>query len=564
VPFFHGDRSRLGWNADESDLSPATLTSGGFGWLWDSAPLDAVTIGDQSYAPHLYASPLYVDALSIAGGDWDGATVSAVIAATSNAWVYAVSACALDVGGRHLGAGTILWRTQLSMPDVVPSLDGGVPLGVLATPAIDLAAAPPRLYAASMDASAGWQVAALDLTSGQMLPGWPVTLTVAGVGAVNRNGPARFQPARIVSQRGALNLSLSGDRLYVPFGAYGDKGSGWMVAVDTQRAQVTGAFASGRNLTLDTAYGGMWGAGGPVVGPDDRVFDTTGNAPDNSGPAPNLWGESLLAWKPTLELTGTYTPWNYCQLDTIDADLGGSSPMLIPDLDPSETSTPHLITFGSKQGNVYLVDRDHLPGALTSRPPCSQDPSSDPSLLAPGPQPQFGKRGPLNVFGPYTEAFGNLDYAKMRSTPAYFQDESGARFVYVSGASKAAPNSMQSVPPSVVRLRLHTAPGQPAWLDIDQRDTALAFVNPGAPLITSYGGAGAIVWVLDENAPRVASLLDPATPHPILYAIDASTLELLWRSPDGDLDLGGKYATPTVAHGFVFVGTDRIQAYGLR
>jgi hypothetical protein len=192
------------------------------------------------------------------------------------------------------------------------------------------------------------------------------------------------------------------------------------------------------------------------------------------------------------------------------------------------------------------------------------DPTSDASLLPPDPQPQFGTRGPLNVFGPYTEKYGNLDYAKMRSTPAWFVDASGTRFVFVSGASKAAADSMQSVPPSVARLLLNLQPGQPAWLTIDQRDDSLAFVNPGSPTITSNGAADAIVWVLDENASRLASLLDPSTPHPILYAIDAATLQLLWRSPDNDLYLGGKYNTPVVAHGVVFVGTDRVEAYGLR
>lgn len=213
---------------------------------------------------------------------------------------------------------------------------------------------------------------------------------------------------------------------------------------------------------------------------------------------------------------------------------------------------------------MYLVDRDRLPGTLTSRPPCSTDPTSDGSLLAPGPQPQFGARGPLNVFGPYSERFGNVDYAKMRSSPAWFRGADGTRYLYVSGASKAAEDSMRSVPPSLARLRLHVAPGEPAWLEIDQLDGALAFVNPGSPVISSRGAADAIVWVLDENAPRLASLLDPSTPHPVLYAVDAATLRLLWRSVDGELDLGGKYNTPAVVHGQVFVGTDRIQAYGLR
>jgi hypothetical protein len=74
-----------------------------------------------------------------------------------------------------------------------------------------------------------------------------------------------------------------------------------------------------------------------------------------------------------------------------------------------------LITFGGKQGNMYLVDRDVLPGRLDQRQPCSTDSTTDLSLMPPGPQPQFGARGPLNVFGPYSEDFGQTDHAKARS-----------------------------------------------------------------------------------------------------------------------------------------------------
>jgi len=55
----------------------------------------------------------------------------------------------------------------------------------------------------------------------------------------------------------------------------------------------------------------------------------------------------------------------------------------------------------------------HLGGALVARPPCTTDSTTDRSLLPPDPQPQFGARGPLNVFGPYSEVYGNYDHAKM-------------------------------------------------------------------------------------------------------------------------------------------------------
>src|SRR5690606_3683524 len=52
-------------------------------------------------------------------------------------------------------------------------------------------------------------------------------------------------------------------------------------------------------------------------------------------------------------------------------------------------------------------------------------------------------------------------------------------------------------------------------------------------------------------------------PAPVLYAFDAMSLELLWRSAPGQLHTSGKYNEPTFARGAVVVGTDRIQAFGI-
>jgi mono/diheme cytochrome c family protein len=50
----------------------------------------------------------------------------------------------------------------------------------------------------------------------------------------------------------------------------------------------------------------------------------------------------------------------------------------------------------------------------------------------------------------------------------------------------------------------------------------------------------------------------------VLYAFEAITLKLLWKSPEGALHTSGKYNEPLIVGGTVFVGTDRIQAFGLR
>jgi hypothetical protein len=418
---------------------------------------------------------------------------------------------------------------------------------------------------ASADATQGWQVFALDITTGAVLPGWPLTISDAALAPINQNGPAKMQTTIEMSQRGGLNLSPDGKLLYVPFGGYNDRASGWMVAVDTVTPVLASAFSAAPSADLQ-ANGGMWASGGPAVDEHGNVYSTTGNTTTTATNTPGYWTQSVLQWGPgsPLKLTGTYTPWNYCQMDQNDADLSGGAAVVLPDLGANNTGTPHLITFGGKQGNQYLVDRDHMPGGLISHPPCSNDPATEKSLVPPGPQPQFGAPGPLNVFGPYSEQYAQVDYAKGRSTGAFFQSADGSDFLFVTGSSKAAADSVDTVPPCIVKLRIVTTPGKPAYLAIEASENTLGFLSPGSPWVTSNGSDNAIVWVLVANVPRGALLSDPTTAHPILYALDPLTLKPLWTSTPQMLNVGGKYNTPAFGAGRVFVGTDRIQAFGLQ
>jgi hypothetical protein len=546
---FHGDPQRTGWISTESVLTPVNVGGGSFGPIWNSPQFDSVTIDGVTYPPHLYASPLYVDDVVI------GRTRHQVVyAASNNGFVYAVNAS--PPGGR------ILWRQQLNTP--IPTLDGNLPIGILGTPVIDLKTTPPRLYVASADANAGWQVFALDITTGAILPGWPLTISDAALAPINQNGPAKMQATTEMSQRGALNLSPDGKLLYVPFGGYNDRATGWMVAVDTVTPKLASAFSAAPSTDLQ-ANGGMWASGGPAVDEQGNVYSTTGNTTTTITTTRGYWTQSVLKWGPgtPLNLAGTYTPWNYCQMDAADADLSGGAAVVLPDLGANNTSTPNLITFGGKQGNQYLVDRDHMPGGLVSHPPCSGDATTEKSLVPPGPQPQFGATGPLNVFGPYSEAYAQVDYAKGRSTGAYFRAADGSNFLFVTGSSKAAVDSVNTVPPCIVKLRIVTTPGQPAYLAVEASENTLGFLSPGSPWVTSNGSNNAIVWVLVANVPRGALLSDPNAAHPILYALDPVTLKALWTSTPQMLNVGGKYNTPAFGGGRVFVGTDRIQAFGL-
>ena len=146
VAMFHGNRARLGWDAAEPALSPKAVASPQFGKLWESAPLDPAVIGGTTFPARLYASPLYADDLKITAAAYAGSTASVVFAATSTGWAYAIAATELACAkGCGVKPGTILWRSHVANAAVVPKLDGGIPLGVLATPVLDLQATPPRL-----------------------------------------------------------------------------------------------------------------------------------------------------------------------------------------------------------------------------------------------------------------------------------------------------------------------------------------------------------------------------------------------------------------------------------
>lgn len=554
---FHGDPQRTGWRASEAELKTATVAGPEFGLAWESPQFDS--IGDQP--PRLYASPLYVDAMTISSGRHAGGVFSAVIAATNTGFVYAVNA--FEANG--VPPGTVLWRRQLAAPcRLEPTPLDGVVTGVLSTPVIDLRRR--RLYVTSCDPEQRWQAYALDLGSGELLPGWPVKIDEATLNApgMNRNagapgsGPKKRFDYRV--QRGALALSPDGESLYVTFG---ETATGWVVAVDTARPRVRSAFATVADPHHSS--GGIWGAGGPAIDSAGDIFVVTGSAFSSYVDQPRDWVQSILKFSDSprdgLALRGTYTPFNYCETAQMDIDLGSGGVTLLPDLSTTRTRTPHLLAVGGKQGNAYLLDRARMPGRLDRRQPCSADSSTDASLLPPEDQPQFGRRGPLSVFGPYSEKDAALDLARGRSVPAYFRARDGRSFLFLTGNTKKEPGSPTSVPPSLARLEIVVREREPAYLRVDQLEQTLVFANPGSPVVTSDGAQDAIVWVLDENARRSAPLKGDDAPRPVLYALDAMNFNLLWKSKPGELHTSGKYNEPAFARGAVFVGTDRIQAF---
>ena len=152
-----------------------------------------------------------------------------------------------------------------------------------------------RLVSTSLllDAVNGWEVFAVDITTGSILPGWPLVIDNTSLAPINRNGPAQWQATTEMSQRGGLNLSPDGRLLYVPFGGYNDTAAGWMVAVDRATPALASAFSAAPSMDPE-ANGGMWASGGAAVDSLGNVYSTTGNTTANVTNVPGYWSQSVL------------------------------------------------------------------------------------------------------------------------------------------------------------------------------------------------------------------------------------------------------------------------------
>ncbi len=207
-------------------------------------------------------------------------------------------------------------------------------------------------------------------------------------------------------------------------------------------------------------------------------------------------------------------------MDDQDIDLSGSGVTLIPDLDPTLTSTPSLMAVGGKQGNAYLLNRVNMAGALDRRPACNRDnPTANPpdtSLWDPNATYSWygNQPGPLNVFGPYLERDSMGNQAKARSTPSYFRGADGTSYLFFTGATKNPTDLTTPMPPCVARIRIDTPdPALPAFFSVDATENTLAFKSPGTPVVSSNGsGPEANTTIRSSAAERYSSGLTASLP----------------------------------------------------
>jgi hypothetical protein len=311
---------------------------------------------DTSFAGAMVTGNVYAQPLYLAGS---GSMPDQVIVATESDNVY----------GFNAATGAQVWTKSVGTAVASKALPCGTinPLGVTGTPAIDGTNRIVYLDAMTTDsaATAKHMVHALNADTGTEVSGWPVDLN-----AMAKSGSTTFQ-STLQNQRSAL--TFVGGKVFVPFsGHIGDCDGyhGWMVGITssgTVSAWATRAVA-----------GGIWGSTG-AASDGTSLFFATGNSKSSASAGPNTssgdsnpsnWGDSETVYKfpqsltsPAMTSPGTTTdyfvPSNWVAQDDGDADMGGTSPILVSVLGATPSA---LVVALGKDSNAYLLDRANLGG----------------------------------------------------------------------------------------------------------------------------------------------------------------------------------------------------------
>ena len=303
----HNNLARTGANTAETILTPSDVNSNNFGKLFTDS-VDGL----------VYAQPLYVENLSIAGG-----THNVVFVCTENNSVYALDA---DAGS------TTYWHVNLGTP-FSPSCGDLTPVvGITGTPVIDLSSG--TLYVdTKLAAGPAQKLHALDIATGGEKLGGPVTIAASSFSA------------SVQHQRPGL-LLLNGV-VYVSFGSHCDQGGyhGFVLGYNATNLSRIAAF----NVTSTGSMGAVWSGGmGPAADSAGNIYIMTGNGSfDGSA----NFGESMVKLNGNLVVQDYATPANWSSLNAGDTDFGSGGAVLLP---------AHYAAGMGKDGNIYLADVNNM------------------------------------------------------------------------------------------------------------------------------------------------------------------------------------------------------------
>jgi hypothetical protein len=349
VTTYHYDNRRTGWNSNEPNLTPTNVGSAYFGLL------RSVALDDQ-----VDAQPLYMPAINITSGQFQGAH-NVVYVATENNSVYAIDA----------EGGAVLLKANFGAPVPKPLAcdNNGPNVGINSTPVIDSASSTLYVMVYTLQSTEpAYFIHALDLGS---LTDKVAPRLVTASQTLNDDSTFNFN-AKYQRQRPALLLANS--NVYAAFGSFCDYSPGlsrgwllgWQAGTLTPLA-ANHVFNTQATSPKNFFLSSIWMSGsGPASDDLGNILVVTGNS-DPSGTtydgATSLQ-ESVIKVSPDLStVLDIFTPWNWATLDQTDADLGSGGVLVLPD---QPGSYPHLAVAAGKSGTMMLMNGDNLGGYSTT------------------------------------------------------------------------------------------------------------------------------------------------------------------------------------------------------
>jgi hypothetical protein len=454
-------------------------------------------LGFLSTQGRVDAEPLYVSQLQLQGG-----THNMVFAVTEHDQVYAYDADSFAP----------LWQVSMLAGGENPSDDHGCgqiapEIGITATPVIDLSkGAHGAIYLVAMSRDSGGayhqRLHALDLASGAELFGGPAEIQAS---YPNLAGQALFDPGQYAERAALL---LQNDTLYLAWTSHCDIDpyTGWIMAYSASSLQQTGVL----NITPNGSEGAVWmsgaglaadGTGNIYLLSGNGTFDTALNG--QGFPSQGDFGNAVLKLSTAggaLAVADYFTMHDTVSESGADTDLGSGGALVLPDLSDGAGTIRHLVVGAGKDGNIYLVNRDSMG--------------------------RFNPNGDAAVYQTLAKNATNALGSAVFGMPAYFN--STLYYGAVNDTLKAFP---------LVNARLTTPSSR----------SATRFDYPGGtPSISANGSADAIVWIVQNSSG-----------NGILHAYDAADLgHELYSSANTSAQFDdGKFVTPMIANGRVYIGT---------
>jgi hypothetical protein len=348
VTRYHNDNFRTGWNAKETQLTPATVGSSRFG-VTATVVLNGQVDGE----------PLLMPGESIKAGIHAGVH-DVVYLATSEDTVYAIDAV----------SGQVLLSTNFGAPvprSVLPQQcnENGPNVGITSTPVIDVTTNRMYLMAYTYQANTpAYYIHEIDLTDlTDVVP--PVLVTASQT--LTDGSTYNFQAA-VQKQRPAL-LEANGN-IYAGFGSFCDAATdlsrGWLLGWETGTLSPLAAnklnnrlATSPTNFFLSSIWMSGYGISADAAG---TLFFVTGNS-DPAGTTydgvNNIQNSVVKISSSLTTVLSIFTPFNVAILDEKDLDFGAGGVMLLPS---QPGSHPNLAVAAGKDGTLFLMDQEQLGG----------------------------------------------------------------------------------------------------------------------------------------------------------------------------------------------------------